>query len=154
MFSSISGSSVATAATVATVAMPQADKLGYDPKLFSGAIAAGLIYALLWQLPEGKSEGFYFWYFLGGSLIFYLAYTVFATPWVALGYELTPDYNERTRLMGTQNFIGQLAYVVAPWFLLIMQNEAWFDDMVDGAAGLAIIIAVVVMKMKLFDIRP
>ncbi|WP_295806508.1 TRAP transporter large permease [uncultured Nitratireductor sp.] len=41
MFSAISGSSVATAATVATVAMPQANKLGYDPKLFSGAIAAG-----------------------------------------------------------------------------------------------------------------
>jgi len=28
-------------ATVATVAMPQAENLGYDPKLFSGAIAAG-----------------------------------------------------------------------------------------------------------------
>ena len=28
-------------ATVATVAMPQAEKLGYDPRLFSGAIAAG-----------------------------------------------------------------------------------------------------------------
>ncbi len=41
MFSAISGSSVATAATVATVAMPQAERLGYDPKLFSGAIAAG-----------------------------------------------------------------------------------------------------------------
>lgn len=41
MFAATSGSSVATAATVATVAMPQADKLGYDPKLFSGAIAAG-----------------------------------------------------------------------------------------------------------------
>ena len=41
MFSATSGSSVATAATVATVALPQADKLGYDPKLFSGAIAAG-----------------------------------------------------------------------------------------------------------------
>ena len=41
MFSAPSGSSVATAATVATVAMPQAEKLGYDPKLFSGAIAAG-----------------------------------------------------------------------------------------------------------------
>lgn len=41
MFSATSGSSVATAATVATVAMPQAEKLGYDPKLFSGAIAAG-----------------------------------------------------------------------------------------------------------------
>ncbi len=41
MFSATSGSSVATAATVATVAMPQAQKLGYDPRLFSGAIAAG-----------------------------------------------------------------------------------------------------------------
>jgi len=41
MFSATSGSSVATAATVATVAMPQAERLNYDPRLFSGAIAAG-----------------------------------------------------------------------------------------------------------------
>ncbi|HSK39818.1 MAG TPA: TRAP transporter large permease [Arenibaculum sp.] len=41
LFSATSGSSVATAATVATVAMPQADRLGYDPRLFAGAIAAG-----------------------------------------------------------------------------------------------------------------
>ncbi|MEG9883863.1 MAG: TRAP transporter large permease [Hyphomicrobiales bacterium] len=41
LFSATSGSSVATAASVATVAMPQAEKLGYDPRLFSGAIAAG-----------------------------------------------------------------------------------------------------------------
>ncbi len=112
------------------------------PYIFIGAIIAGIVFALLWQLPRGQSESFYFWWFLGGSLIFYLGYTIFATPWVALGYEMTPDYHERTRLMGTQNFIGQLAYVVAPWFLLFMQSEALFDDMVDGAAGLAMIIAV------------
>lgn len=41
MFAATSGSSVATAATVATVAMPQAERLGYDQRLFSGAIAAG-----------------------------------------------------------------------------------------------------------------
>jgi GPH family glycoside/pentoside/hexuronide:cation symporter len=115
------------------------------PYIFIGAISAGIIFALLWQLPAGKSESFYFWYFLVGSFAFYLAYTVFATPWVALGYEMTPDYHERTRLMGVQNFIGQMAYVVAPWFLLFMQSDRFFDDMVDGAAGLAIIIAVVVI---------
>lgn len=117
------------------------------PYIFIGAIASGLVFALLWQLPADKSEAFYFWYFLAGSLVFYLSYTIFATPWVALGYELTPDYHERTRLMGTQNFIGQLAYVIAPWFLLIMQSETMFDGMVDGAAGLAIIIAVVVIAI-------
>ena len=113
------------------------------PYIFAGAIFVGIVYAILWQLPDDKSESFYFWYFLIGSFFFYLAYTVFATPWVALGYELTPDYHERTRLMGVQNFIGQTAYVIAPWFLLFMQNERFFDDMADGAAGLAIIIAVV-----------
>jgi GPH family glycoside/pentoside/hexuronide:cation symporter len=113
------------------------------PYIFIGAILSGVIFALLWQLPRGQSEAFYFWFFLIGSLIFYLGYTIFATPWVALGYELTPDYHERTRLMGVQNFIGQLAYVIAPWFLLFMQSKTYFDDMVDGAAGLAIIIAVV-----------
>jgi GPH family glycoside/pentoside/hexuronide:cation symporter len=114
------------------------------PYIFAGALLAGLTFALLWHLPDGRSETFYFWYFLVGSIIFYLAYTVFATPWVALGYELTPDYHERTRLMGVQNFMGQLAYVVAPWFLLFMQNERIFDDMVDGAAGLAVMVAIVV----------
>lgn len=108
------------------------------PYIFFGAIAAGIIYAILWQLPEGKTESFYFWYFLSGSVIFYLAYTMFATPWVAMGYELTPDYHERTRLMGVQNFIGQLAYVVSPWFLWIMTNQAWFDTQLAGAKGLAI----------------
>lgn len=117
------------------------------PYIFFGAIAAGLTFALLWHLPEGRSESFYFWYFLAGSIVFYLAYTVFATPWVALGYELTPDYHERTRLMGVQNFMGQLAYVAAPWFLLFMQSEVIFDDMVDGAAGLAVIVAIVVVAV-------
>jgi GPH family glycoside/pentoside/hexuronide:cation symporter len=117
------------------------------PYIFVGAIAVGIVFALLWQLPPGRSESFYFWYFLAGSLLFYLAYTVYATPWVALGYELTPDYHERTRLMGVQNFIGQLAYVIAPWFLLIMQSTRFFDDMVDGAAGLAIVIAVTVIAV-------
>jgi len=117
------------------------------PYIFVGAIAVGIIYALLWQLPEAKSEAFYFWYFLGGAFLFYLAYTVFATPWVALGYELTPDFHERTRLMGVQNFIGQLAYVVSPWFLWIMTYEGWFSNQMEGASALAIIIGVVAIGL-------
>ncbi|MDF3919611.1 TRAP transporter large permease [Salinicola salarius] len=41
LFSATSGSSVATAATISTVALPQGDKLNYDPRLFCGSIAAG-----------------------------------------------------------------------------------------------------------------
>ena len=58
------------------------------PYIFVGAICVGLVFALMWQLPPGRSENFYFWVFLAGSILFYLCYTVFATPWVALGLSL------------------------------------------------------------------
>ncbi len=41
LFAATSGSSVATAATVGTVAIPQIEKKGYNPSLFLGSLAAG-----------------------------------------------------------------------------------------------------------------
>ncbi len=41
MFAATSGSSVATAATVGTVALPQAKRFGYNESLFLGTLAAG-----------------------------------------------------------------------------------------------------------------
>ncbi|MBT8137517.1 MAG: MFS transporter [Gammaproteobacteria bacterium] len=115
------------------------------PYIFVGAIAAGLLLMLLWQLPDGKTEAYLFWYFLIVSLIFFLAYTMFATPWVALGYELTPDYHERTRLMGVQNWIGQPVWMIAGYYVYFTQN--WFDDMRTGAASLAIIMGIIVIAL-------
>ncbi len=114
------------------------------PYIFIGAICVGTIFALMWQLPSGHSEMFYFWFFLIGSIIFYMFYTVFATPWVALGYELTSDYHERTRLMAVMNFMGQFAWISLPWFYAIMENDRLFSDSVEGARTLAIIIGVFV----------
>jgi GPH family glycoside/pentoside/hexuronide:cation symporter len=116
------------------------------PYIFVGAIFVGIVFAVLWQLPEGKTESWYFWYFLAGSLIFFLAYTIYATPWVALGYELTPDYHERTRLMGVQNFIGNIAYMISPYFLAIMYMPV-FGDVVNGASYLALVIAAVAIGL-------
>jgi GPH family glycoside/pentoside/hexuronide:cation symporter len=112
------------------------------PYIFGGAVTSGLLFIALWQLPAGRTESFYFWWFLVGSVLFYIAYTVFAAPWVALGYELTPDYHERTRLMGVQNFIGQIAYLLSPWFLWVMNRTAWFPTPTAGAAGLAIAVGI------------
>lgn len=114
------------------------------PYIFIGAICVGTIFALMWQLPAGHSEMFYFWFFLAGSILFYLFYTVFATPWVALGYELTSDYHERTRLMAVMNFMGQFAWISLPWFYAIMENDRLFSDSVEGARTLAIVIGVFV----------
>jgi len=117
------------------------------PYIFCGAIITAIIFAILWQVPASRSDQFYFIWFLVGYILFFMGYTIFATPWVALGYELTPDYNERTRLMGTQNFIGSLAFMISPWFLKIMYLDKFFPDLKAGAGGLALVIAAVTIGL-------
>jgi glycoside/pentoside/hexuronide:cation symporter, GPH family len=114
------------------------------PYILVGAILVGLAFALMWQLPAGHSQTFYFWVFLASSIAFYTFYTVFAAPWVALGYEMTPDYHERTRLMAVMNFMGQFAWISLPWSYAIMSNERLFSDTVQGARVLAVVFGVVV----------
>lgn len=113
------------------------------PFIFIGALLAGLIFAFMWQLPEGHSEGFYFWTFMAASILFFLAYTVYATPFVAFGYEMTPDYHERTRLHAFANTVGQLAWLGVPWFYALMASSL-FKDTVHGARVLAIWVGVTV----------
>ncbi|NQV29686.1 MAG: MFS transporter [Candidatus Marinimicrobia bacterium] len=110
----------------------------------SGFEGAGI--ATIHSLKLRKSERFfifYFRYFMAMSILFFLAYTVFATPFVAFGYEMTPDYHERTRLHAFANTVGQLAWLGVPWFYAIMASSL-FRDTVHGARSLAIVVGVIV----------
>jgi len=109
--------------------------------------------ATIQSLKLRKSEAFfvtYFWYFMAMSILFFLAYTVYATPFVAFGYEMTPDYHERTRLHAFANTAGQLAWLGVPWFYAIMSSSL-FRDTVHGARTLAIAVGIIV---ALFGIIP
>jgi len=110
------------------------------PLLLLGAITGGLFFVLMFQLYPGHSQMFYFWYFLAFQILFFIGFTCFSIPWIALGYEMTPDYHERTRLQGASNFMGQLPWLVAPWCWAIMHNKGWFTDIVHGGRILALII--------------
>jgi glycoside/pentoside/hexuronide:cation symporter, GPH family len=108
------------------------------PWIFSGAILSGIAFALLFHLYKGHSQNFYFWYFLIIQCFFVVSFACYSIPWIALGYEMTPDYHERTRLQGFSNFFAQIAWLVAPWFFALMNNKTMFVDIVDGARSIAI----------------
>jgi len=110
------------------------------PLIFFGALSAGILFALMFRLYTGCSDTFYFWYFLGFQILFFIGFTCYSIPWVALGYEMTPDYHERTRLQGVSNFIAQFAWVITPWFFKIMNNKNMFTDIVHGARTIALIV--------------
>ena len=53
-------------------------------------------------------------------LLFYLGLTIFSVPYVAMGYEISNDFHERTSIMAVAQCIGQWAWVIAPWFWVFM----------------------------------
>ncbi|MFT4699005.1 MAG: GPH family glycoside/pentoside/hexuronide:cation symporter [Flavobacteriaceae bacterium] len=96
-----------------------------------GAIIMGISFGLMWQLYVADGLNYNFTYFLIWSLVFYLGLTIFSVPYVAMGYEMSDDFHERTNLMAVAQWIGQWAWVIAPWFWVVMYDPEWFGG---GAA--------------------
>ncbi|MFN3202351.1 MAG: MFS transporter [Bradymonadia bacterium] len=96
--------------------------------VFIGGIFTGLSFVFMWQLSRDNSLEYNFVYFLVWSIFFYLGITIFSVPYVAMGYEMSNDFHERTSIMAVAQWIGQWAWVIAPWFWVVMYDEAWFES--------------------------
>ncbi|MBF0594906.1 MAG: MFS transporter [Candidatus Omnitrophica bacterium] len=138
------------------------------PWILAGALFSGILLALMFQLRQGNTESFYFWWVLGFQCLFVLAFACYSIPWLALGYEMTPDYHERTRLQAYASFFAQPVWMIAPWVFRIISSKEipldftfsiwkWtvplntgiiihtgFTDIVHGARVVAIIVGVFV----------
>lgn len=115
------------------------------PYIFIGAITTGILFAVLWQLNPENSQMYNFWYFLIVSMLYLTGNTIFSTPLIGLGYEMTSDYNERTRLMGFSQTIGQIAWMIVPWFWVIIANPNIFESQAVGVRQLSIIVGAICM---------
>lgn len=107
------------------------------PYIFLGSIMTGIVFMAMWQLYPENSQTYNFFYFLFFSLLFYTGYTIFATPLIGLGYEMSSDYNERTRLMAVSQWMGQMAWVIAPWFWVIIYDQNIYATAPEGARNLS-----------------
>ena len=96
----------------------------------------------MWQLSKADGVEYNFWYFFLWSLVFYLGLTIFSVPYVAMGYEMSDDFHERTNIMAIAQFIGQWAWVIAPLFWIIMYDESWFPSADVAVKELAIWVAI------------
>ncbi|MDX1284907.1 MAG: MFS transporter, partial [Draconibacterium sp.] len=117
------------------------------PYILLGSVITGVSFMVMWQLNPENSQMYNFFYFLTVSIFFYLGYTIFATPLIGLGYEMTSDYNERTRLMAVSQWMGQIAWMIAPWFWVIIYDPAIFDSAPEGAKKLAIWVGALCMVL-------
>ena len=111
--------------------------------IFVGALITGASFIAMWQMYEVNGAIYNFWYFLSFSFLFYLGITIFSVPYVAMGYEMSDDFHERTRIMAVAQWIGQWAWVIAPWFWVIFYDPEWFDSAEDGARKVSIFVGII-----------
>ena len=113
------------------------------PYIFIGAIMSGVLFAVLWQLYPHNSQMYNFWYFLIFSLIYLTGNTIFSTPLIGLGYEMSSDYNERTRLMAFSQTFGQVAWMIVPWFWVLIANPNLFETQAVGVRRLSMVVGAI-----------
>lgn len=101
------------------------------PWIALGALLCAVGFLAIWWFPGGRSPAFYFVWLLVTSLFFYLSFTVFTVPYIALGMELSPDYHERTSVMTMRTVIEQFGvFVVSSLFVLTSLD--CFADRAEG----------------------
>ena len=111
--------------------------------VFIGAIIMGIAFIIMWQLFRENGLEYNFTYFLLSSLVFYLGLTIFSVPYVAIGYEMSNDFHERTHIMAVAQWIGQWAWVIAPWFWVIMYDPTWYETADIAVRELAIWVGII-----------
>ena len=117
--------------------------------VFVGAILMGVAFVAMWQLHRADGLTHNFVYFLLWSLVFFTGLTVFSIPYVAIGYEMSDDFHERTSIMAVAQWIGQWAWVIAPWFWVVMYDPKWFANADSAARTLSVWVGVICMLLAM-----
>jgi GPH family glycoside/pentoside/hexuronide:cation symporter len=123
------------------------------PYIFVGAILAALTYPLIWWFPRGLSESEMMQWVIGFGILFYTCFTIWAMPFQCMIMEMTPDYNERTRVAEIRGYFQSLAGLVVgfSWWIALrpmfaVANEAgeMIPSTSNGMRYISIAISVVI----------
>lgn len=130
------------------------------PFMFFAAITTALIYPFIWNFPPDVVSGTSWlaawgeWIPFVGSLelsapekakaaylliigvVFFASFTCWSMPYYGLQLELTPNYDERTRLTAVMTFVSKLTALVGGWaFALIVFVGTLAQGNLDILAG-------------------
>jgi GPH family glycoside/pentoside/hexuronide:cation symporter len=106
------------------------------PFIVVGAILAGLIVPLFWNASPEWSRNTILGYVIIIGILLYTAVTIWGMPYYSLGMEMTPDYNERTRICAVRTVFSKIGGLIGGW-LIALASLKIFANPETGAPDLA-----------------
>jgi GPH family glycoside/pentoside/hexuronide:cation symporter len=108
------------------------------PWMAVGAVIAALIAVLMW-FPPMHAATWVTTVFVAGMMVvlFTLGYSMFTIPYIAQGYELSTDYNERTHIFQWRQYAWSATGFLTPWLIpLCLWLEGDNANITRGAVGI------------------
>lgn len=119
------------------------------PFLVAGGLLIGLSFWALWMVPRSWSHSAQFWWFAVASVVFYLVFSVYSVPCGALGFEMTTDYNEKTRLFAVAAFMNNAAAMALPWIPWLATRAVFNGDLVAGIRWVCLALGLLISALAL-----
>lgn len=91
------------------------------PFIFIASWFSCLTFGAIWMVKPHWSEALQLLYFVSCSLLFYIAATFVSVPMTCLAYEMSPDYHERTAIMGFSTYFIKLGSLLYQWLFPLSQ---------------------------------
>jgi GPH family glycoside/pentoside/hexuronide:cation symporter len=98
------------------------------PYILLSGVPMGIAFFLIFSPPLLKSSWAILIYLLVTVLVMFTSRSAFETPYLALAPELTPDYDERTKLSAFKQFFGTLGDAQGALLPLILFNTLFHGD--------------------------
>ncbi|WP_052362335.1 MFS transporter [Geminisphaera colitermitum] len=105
------------------------------PFLVVGSVLTASLFMFLWRVPESLGETGKIIYLVVFGILFFTAFSSWAMPYYGMQLELTPSYDERTRLNAWTTFFGKVTSLVSGWVMAVITGP-WFADPVTGKADI------------------
>lgn len=118
------------------------------PFIFVGAILTGLMFPVIWMVPESWSTAAITVFLFVALIIFYSVYSIFSVPYEALGSELTPDYSERSWIFVVRSYVLEFFKLGIAWVFPLaiwLGNLDWVGGKVNGVRAISWVIAAVII---------
>ena len=113
------------------------------PYILLGGLAGGCLLPLMWCPPVPNQWGMFVWVVAMLS-VFSIFYSVFTIPYNALGYELSTDYDERTRVLAWRGYFQLFGTLASAWFYWFCLRPMFGNEVV-GARWLSLLVGAIMI---------
>lgn len=112
------------------------------PLVAIGAVIQAFAFGLIWMVPTTFGQIALTTWLVATQIVFYIGYSFFSVPFLALQYEITPDYDERTSVSSYVGFFGK-AGEMGYNYIFPIASSVMFASAITGVRTLGWIVGIV-----------